>query len=100
MCNWVLYIYKIISIISALVRQFLYISWFKNESYADLFNIIVGGFILYKLSFWLTGIGYTKGIDEPAGGSLCYLMSYVILTVVITLIGKFIVNIKVAMLYL
>lgn len=92
--------YKLVNIISALIRQFLlpnpYISWFENEVYADLFNVIVGGFILHKLSFWLTGIGYTKGIDEPASGSLGYLVSYIILIVVITLIGKFIVNVKVA----
>jgi len=92
--------YKIIHVISALIRQFLlpnpYINWFDNEIHADLFNILIGGWILHKLSFWLTGIGYTKGIDEPASGSLGYLVSYIILTVVITLIGKFIVNIKVA----
>ena len=94
------FVYKLINIISVLIRQFLlpnpYISWFDNELSADLFNIIVGGFILHKLSFWLTGIGYTKGIDEPAGGSLGYLVSYIILTVIITLIGNFIVNIKAA----
>lgn len=92
--------YKLVNIISALVRQFLlpnpYISWFDNELYADLFNVVIGGVILHKLSFWLTGIGYTKGIDEPAGGSFCYLISYIILTTVITLIGKFIGNIKLA----
>ena len=92
--------YKLVSIISALARQFLlpnpYISWFENEIYADLFNIVIGGFILHKLSFWLTGIGYKKGIDDPAGGSFGYLISYVILTTIITLVGKFIVNIKLA----
>ena len=92
--------YNLVSTISALVRQFLlpnpYISWFENEIYANLFNIVIGGFILHKLSFWLTGKGYKKGIDEPEGGSFGYLISYIILTIIITLVGKFIVNIKLA----
>lgn len=92
--------YKLVSIISALVRQFLlpnpYMSWFENEIYADLFNIVIGGFVLHKLSFWLTGLGYTKGIDEPVGGSFGYLISYIILTTIIILVGKFIVDIKLA----
>lgn len=73
-----------------------YISWFENELYADLFNIVVGGFILHKLSFWLTGMGYTKGLDEATCGSLRYLVSYIILTVIITFIGNIFINIKVA----
>lgn len=84
--------YKFISIISALIRQFLlpnpYINLFSQEVYADLFNIIIGGIILHKLSFWLTGMAYTRGINEPAEGSIGYLFSYIILTLLITLISN------------
>ena len=68
--------YKVVYIISALIRQFLlpnpYLNLFKEEVYADLFNIIIGGVILHKLSYWLTGIGYTKGVNEPVEGSIGY----------------------------
>lgn len=89
--------YKFISIISALIRQFLlpnpYINLFSQEVYADLFNIIIGGIILHKLSFWLTGMAYARGISEPAEGSIGYLFSYIILTLLITFLGKIISNI-------
>ncbi len=91
--------YKILSIVSALIRQFLlpnpYVDLFNEEVYADLFNIIIGGYILHKLSFWLTGMGYIKGVDEPTEGSIGYLFSYIILTVLITFLGKFIRDIRV-----
>ncbi len=89
--------YKFINIISALIRQFLlpnpYINLFSQEVYADLFNIIIGGIILHKLSFWLTGMAYTRGVNEPTEGSIGYLFSYVILTLLITFLGKIINNI-------
>lgn len=91
--------YKIIHILSALVRQFLlpnpYIHLFSDAIYADLFNILIGGTILHFLSFILTGVGYTKGVDSPASGSLGYLISYIYLTALITVLGFFIENIKI-----
>lgn len=91
--------YKLIHFISAIVRYFLpnpYVHWFSNESLAEAFNIIIGGAILGLLSYLLTGCGYTKGVDDPAEGSAGYLISYIVLTTIITLIGKFIINIKLA----
>ena len=89
--------YKLVSIISVLIRQFLlpnpYINLFKQEVYADLFNIIIGGIILHKLSFLLTGMAYTRGVNEPEEGSIGYLFSYIILTLLITFLGKIIGNI-------
>lgn len=89
--------YKFIHLISAFIRQFLlpnpYINIIENETYAELFNIFVGGTILHCLSFILTGCGYTKGIDSPATGSVGYLFSYCYLTVVITALGYFISNV-------
>ena len=92
--------FKIMHVISALVRQFLlpnpYASWFEMEIYADLFNIVIGGFILHMLTYSLTGVAYTKGIDSPTAGSAGYLISYCYLTLIIILVGKLIVNVKMA----
>ena len=83
--------YKIVNIISIIIRQFVlpnpYINLFENKNYADCFNIVVGGIILHILSVLLTGFGYTRGIDEPAAGSIGYLLSYILLTFLITLLG-------------
>lgn len=91
--------YNFIYIISALIRQFLlpnpYINFFKEEMYANIFNIIIGGFILHELSFWLTGMGYKKGINKPVTGSICYLICYVILTLIITFIGRAITDLRI-----
>ena len=92
--------FKIMHAISALVRQFLlpnpYASWFETEIYADLFNIVIGGVILHMLAYSLTGVAYTKGVDSPTAGSVGYLISYCYLTLIIILVGKLIVNIKMA----
>lgn len=91
--------FKFVHLVSALIRQFLlpnpYINLFKEEVYADLFNIVIGGYILHKLSFWLTGMGYTKGVDEPVEGSIGYLFSYIVLTFIITFIGKIFTDIRI-----
>lgn len=88
--------YKIIHLISALIRQFLlpnpYTNIIGNKTYADLFNIFIGGTILHFCAFVLTGCGYIKGVDEPASGSLGYLISYCYITAVITALGYFISN--------
>lgn len=92
--------FKIMHVISAFVRQFLlpnpYASWFEMEIYADLFNIVIGGFILHILAYLLNGAAYTKGVDSPTAGSAGYLISYCYLTLIIILAGKLIVNIKMA----
>lgn len=91
--------YNLIHLISALIRQFLlpnpYIHFFSNDVYADVFNMFIGGVILWKLSYWLTGAGYRKGIDDPVSGSFGYLVSYIYLTIIITVTGKLIADIKV-----
>ena len=96
--------YKMINLISALIRQFVlpntYVNFIDNEIYAELFNIFIGGTILHFLSFILTGFCYTRGINHPAGGSLGYLLSYIYMTFVVTLIGYFISNIWFAIIIL
>ena len=91
--------YKLISIFSAIIRQYLlpnpYIHLFKEAAYADLFNVLIGGFLLYKLSFLLTRMGYRREINEPFEGSARYLFNYIILTIIITFIGKIFKDIKI-----
>lgn len=88
--------YKFIHLISALIRQFLlsnpYINVIGNETYADLFNIVIGGTIIHIFAFILTGCGYQKGIDDPALGSFGYLISYCYITAIITFLGFLISN--------
>ncbi len=88
--------YRFVHLISALIRQFVlpnpYINIIGNKVYADLFNIIIGGTIIHILAFILTGCGYHSGIDDPAAGSLGYLISYCYITAIITLVGYFISN--------
>lgn len=89
--------YKIIHFFSAIIRYFLpnpYITLFANKNIADGFNVVIGGTILGTLSHLMTKSIYSKGIDEPAIGSFWYLVNYCYLTAVITLLGKFIINIK------
>lgn len=91
--------YKFINMISVLIRQFVlpnpYINIIGNDTYADLFNIIIGGAILHFCAYKLTGCGYTRGIDNPVSGSFGYLISYCYVTVLITTLGFFISNMTV-----
>ncbi|MBQ3511166.1 MAG: hypothetical protein IJA30_02580 [Bacilli bacterium] len=87
-------LYKIVSLVSIFVRNFLlpnpYINFIVNETYAELFNIFIGGFILHKLAYWFTGNIYRKSIDDPSIGSFGYLISYVVITLVVSFLGLFI----------
>ena len=90
-------LYKIVYFVSLLVRNFLlpnpYINIIGNETYAELFNMIIGGLILHKLAYWFTGNIYRKRIDDPSVGSFCYLISYVVITLVFSFLGYFITNV-------
>lgn len=86
--------YKFIHIISALIRQFVlpnpYVNIIGNEAYADLFNIFIGGTILHICAYLLTRCGYVSGVDSPAAGSFGYLVSYCYVTILITVLGRFV----------
>ena len=91
--------YNIIHIISAIIRYFLpnpYINWLEDKNVADGFNIVVGGTILWALSYIMTKFAYLKGKDDPAVGSFWYLINYFYLILVITLVGKLVVKLKTA----
>lgn len=63
--------YGIIALISAWIRQFYLPNPFVNiidPLYADLFNIIIGGFIIHILAYYITGCIYENG-SSPGLGS-------------------------------
>ncbi len=57
--------------------------------YADLFNIIIGGFIIHILAYYITGCIYEKG-SSPGLGSFLYLINYIAISGLIILITKYI----------
>ena len=72
--------YGIIALISAWIRQFYLPNPFVNiidPLYADLFNIIIGGFIIHILAYYITGCIYEKG-SSPGLGSFLYLINYIV----------------------
>lgn len=82
--------YYIISLISAWIRQFYLPNPFStiiNHSYADVFNILIGGVILHFLSFGITSIYYERG-SMPTIGSISYLFWYIVNTFIFIGIGK------------
>ncbi len=73
--------YKTVSILSALIRQFYlpnpYELYFNSNAYADVFNIIIGGFILHLLSYFLTSSIYEKRNHPSWIGSALYCINYI-----------------------
>lgn len=90
-------LYKVVYFVSAFVRNYLlpnpYVNLIGNETYAELFNIFIGGIILHKLSYWFTGIIYRKSIDDSSVGSFCYLISYFVITLTFSYLGFLISNV-------
>ena len=84
--------YGIIALISAWIRQFYLPNPFVNiidPLYADLFNIIIGVFIIHILAYYITGCIYEKG-SSPGLGSFLYLINYIVISGLIILITKYI----------
>lgn len=82
--------YYITSLISVWIRQFYLPNPFAtiiNSSYADIFNILIGGAILHFLSFSITSIYYERG-SMPTIGSISYLFWYIVNTFIFIGIGK------------
>lgn len=94
--------YSIVSLISAWVRQFYLPNPFAtiiNPSYADIFNILVGGAILHFLSYGITSIYYRKG-EAPAVGSISYLIWYIINTFIFIGVGSLTSTIELYILFI
>lgn len=92
--------YSFINVLSVFIRQFImpnpYTNIINNQTYADLFNILIGGTILHISSYTLVGAIYRKGVDFPSTGSLLYLVFYIIFTLLITYVTYFIGSIKIS----
>lgn len=71
--------YQIISGLNSLIREeimpnpFGFIS--DNQLIVDLFTYLIGGIILYKISFAMCGVFYNRG-DAPILGSIGYMMAF------------------------
>lgn len=80
--------YKLMAILSILVRQFLLPNPFEFfEEKAILYNWIAG-LVLAPVSYFLVGVVYTRG-SAPVLGSFLYLIVYSSLTGVLYILGKF-----------
>lgn len=80
--------YKLISVLSLLLRQFCLPNPF--ECFGDsawLINLITG-IIMAPIVYWIVGAVYEKG-SEPVIGSVLYLVAYALLTIILWVIGIF-----------
>lgn len=80
--------YKIFFLISTIIREFYLpnpfekyfqndLWYFKANSIAEIFNLVIGGTILYYSSFFLASSIYKKGEMSSIIGSICYLISFI-----------------------
>ena len=80
--------YKIISLLSLLIRQFCLPNPFECfGDYALLINWIAG-IVMAPVTYLIVGLAYEKG-SEPAVGSLLYLLTYALLTGALCVMGIF-----------
>jgi len=66
--------YKLIAIISVLLRQFYLPNPFEMLEYGSLINLIIEPF-LYKLTYFVVGLYYSEGSNSVLG-SILYLVFY------------------------
>ena len=103
--------YKIFFIISSLIREFYiqnpFEQYFNNDLWyleantiAELFNIVIGGVILHYSSFFLASSIYTKREMPAIIGSICYLISFIFNTSLMTYLCSMLINIKLEFLIL
>ncbi len=80
--------YKLISVLSLLVRQFCLPNPF--ECFGDSAVLInwIAGIVMAPITYVIVGLVYEKG-SEPAVGSLLYLVTYALLTGVLCVMSIF-----------
>lgn len=80
--------YKIISVLSMLIRQFCLPNPF--ECFGDSAVLInwIAGIVIASITYLIVGLVYEKGSD-PAVGSLLYLITYSLLTGILYILGIF-----------
>lgn len=71
--------YQIISGLNSVIREELMPNPFgfisENQLVVDLFTYLIGGIILYKISFAMCGVFYNRG-DAPILGSIGYMIAF------------------------
>lgn len=80
--------YKLMAILSILVRQFLLPNPFECFGDKALICNIIAEIILQPISYAIVGIFYARG-SAPALGSFLYLLVYSLLVGVLYILGKF-----------
>lgn len=97
--------YKIFFLISTIIREFYLpnpfekyfqndLWYFKVDSIAEMFNLIIGGTILYYSSFFLASSIYRKGEMPSIIGSICYLISFIFNNILMEYLCSLFTNFK------
>ena len=87
--------YKIISLFSLFIRQFVLPNPFVNivsTNYVELVNYVFGG-VLVGMAYIITGTWYTSNRKRRGVGSFGFLFNYALLTLITLGISYFIHNI-------
>ncbi len=79
--------YKLIALISVLIRQLCLPNPFETLKYGTIINIFIEP-ILYTLTYCVVDLYYSKG-SNPVFGSILYLIFYVLHIGLIILMGFF-----------
>ena len=80
--------YKLISVLSLLIRQFCLPNPFECFGDSALLINWIAGIIMAPITYLIVGLVYEKG-SEPAVGSLLYLVTYALQTGVLCVMGIF-----------
>ncbi len=80
--------YKLISVLSLLIRQFCLPNPFECFGDSALLINWIAGIVMAPITYLIVGLLYEKG-SEPVLGSLLYLVTYALLTVFLCVMGVF-----------
>lgn len=90
--------YKIVSLISVLIRTVLlpnpFSTLFESEGMAFIVNATIGNSIMWLLSSTMCRIFYTPKIDPSFKGSILYLFFFIINTLIFVSLGQYITTLK------
>ena len=80
--------YKLISVLSLLIRQFCLPNPFECFGDSALLVNWIAGIVMAPITYLIVGLVYEKG-SEPTVGSLLYLVTYALLTGVLCVLSIF-----------
>lgn len=79
-------IYKLISVLSLLIRQFCLPNPFECFGDSALLINWIAGTVMAPITYLIVGLVYEKG-SEPVLGSMLYLITYALLTGILHIMG-------------